>query len=68
MIFHEGSKGQSLIHSVCQGITPLSSVILRFSKVENSLCPICTPAQIERTLTTHHGVAQMFAHTLRQIK
>lgn len=67
MTFNEGSKGQSLAHSICQGITPPSSVILRLSKVERSLCPFCAPAQTERTLTTHHGVAQMFAHALRQI-
>ena len=67
MTFSDGSKSESLAHSIWQCITSPASVILRCSKVESSLYPIRTLAQAKRTLSTHHGVAQMFAHTLRQI-
>lgn len=32
------------------------------------MAPPPCPASAEKTLSTHHGVAQMLAHTLRQVQ
>lgn len=68
VIVSEGSKSQSVTNSFSQGrIPPYTSRNSQFLGKGSSFYPTYATTREAKTFSTHHRMAQMLAHTFRQV-